>query len=944
MAGLRLFMQNNRGRMTREAGTTAPWREYLGIVITVISAVLLGLVLWQITRLGNEAALDRLTLARERVGVDVTDKIFPLQSAFDAYRRALILETPDLETKRIEAANLVGQLDAEFRSGEAAQLGIADKWKAVHDSWKKAAKLPAGPGSYKGLLPLFNNFLNLLSAAQDASNLTFDPSQAAQLIALDYVSNTTFVPTAAERLRMMVELATKNHGLTLEQRLALSSANSAVKAAGDFSSDNFPLVIKNMTELLPERADEWKKLPDYADKITSQANAFNQLVTKNVLLNPAPTTPDATIDKYASTLSATGMAMHAADKVALNANLDRRIEEVSLRSRYFYLAFLLGAMLLVGIMISIAQLVARRDRVALRQAHAESARLQAELARQEAEEALRLTEAQFKAVFDGAALGIAVIDRGGALLDANHVFRTMFGESIETALEGHESELAALLAGERDTFEFEQNVRVPGGQEIWADVTVSTVTAEGDAPLFGICMFRDKTELKHTERKIAHDKTHDALTSLPNRALFEQALRNRFDEAGALLDSFFAVLFVDLEHFKDVNESMGHAAGDLVLTQIAGRLRSSVDARDVVARLGSDEFAILVQSLGDILHVESVARRILNNLSKTVTIGTRAIYLGASVGIAIGSSSYERAEDVMRDAEIAMQHAKSTGGSRYALFDSKMHARAQKRLALVTDMRQAIDLNQFRMLYQPIVNIQDGTPEGCEALIRWDHPNEGVINPTEFIPLAEQTGLASQIGRFVLETAASQLAAWRRNRGGTINFGMHVNISATELTDHDFERTLVQLVEHHGLSPADFTLEIVESVVLDPGTRANAMLERIRDRGFKICIDDFGTGYSSMRYLQQFKVDAIKIDRSFVSGNDGEVASEPIVRTLMTLAEAFDVKVVAEGVETARQREVLRNAGCRLAQGYLYARPLSAAEMSSMYPEVLGRVNRSATA
>jgi EAL domain-containing protein (putative c-di-GMP-specific phosphodiesterase class I) len=291
-----------------------------------------------------------------------------------------------------------------------------------------------------------------------------------------------------------------------------------------------------------------------------------------------------------------------------------------------------------------------------------------------------------------------------------------------------------------------------------------------------------------------------------------------------------------------------------------------------------------------------------------------------------------------------MQHAKSTGGSRYALFDSKMHARAQKRLALVTDMRQALDLNQFRMLYQPIVNIQDGTPEGCEALIRWDHPNEGVINPTEFIPLAEQTGLASQIGRFVLETAASQLAAWRRNRGGTINFGMHVNISATELTDQDFERTLVQLVEHHGLSPADFTLEIVESVVLDPGTRANAMLERIRDRGFKICIDDFGTGYSSMRYLQQFKVDAIKIDRSFVSGNDGEVASEPIVRTLMTLAEAFDVKVVAEGVETARQREVLRNAGCRLAQGYLYARPLSAAEMSSMYPEVLGRVNRSATA
>ena len=941
MASLR---QNDDLTMTRDAGAPAPWREYLGIVITVVSAVLLGFVLWQMARLGNEAALDRLTLARERVGIETTDKVMPMQTAFDQYRRSIVLQLPDVETRRIEAGNLVGALDSEFRAGESQQLGVGDKWKAVHNAWNAAKALPPGAVSYKKLLPLFRTTNDLFSAIQDASNLTYDPSLSAQNLALNFVQESTFVPSAATKLRMMIELANKQHGLTLEQRLALSSSNSSVKAAGDFSSDNYPVVIDRMTALVPDRAAEWKEFPKLLDAVTTPANAFYDYVNKNVLLNPAPNVPDAILDKYASQMTAAGNALHAADKRALIANLDARTNEVSLRSRYFYLSFLIGAALLIGIMLAIAQFVQRRDRQALQRAHAESARLQAELARQEAEEALRLTEAQFKAVFDGAAIAIAVIDRGGALLDANHVFRTMFGGSIETAMEGHEAELAALLAGESETFEFEQNVRVAGGQEIWADATVSVVTSENAMPLFGICMFRDKTQLKHTERKIAHDKTHDSLTSLPNRALFEQALRNRFDEAGALLDSFFAVLFVDLEHFKDVNESMGHAAGDLVLTQIAQRLRTSVDARDVVARLGSDEFAILVQSLGDILHVESVARRILNNLSKTMTIGTRSIYLGASIGIAIGSSSYERAEDVMRDAEIAMQHAKSSGGSRYALFDSKMHARAQKRLALVTDMRQAIELNQFRLLYQPIVSIHDGAPVGCEALIRWDHPTEGVINPPEFIPLAEQTGLATAIGKFVLETAASQLAAWRRNRGGTINFGMHVNISATELTHQDFERSIVQLVEHHGLSASDFTLEIVESVVLDPGTRANATLERLRDRGFNICIDDFGTGYSSMRYLQQFKVDAIKIDRSFVSGNDGELASEPIVRTLMTLAEAFDVKVVAEGVETARQREILRNAGCRYAQGYLYARPLSAAEMASMYPDVLGRVSRSATA
>jgi len=457
-------------------------------------------------------------------------------------------------------------------------------------------------------------------------------------------------------------------------------------------------------------------------------------------------------------------------------------------------------------------------------------------------------------------------------------------------------------------------------------------------------MFRDKTALKHSERRILHDKTHDSLTGLPNRWLFEEQLRRRFEEATALLDSFFAVLFIDLEHFRDINESLGHGAGDSVLTQVAQRLRSSVDARDVVARLGSDEFAILLQSLGDILHVESVARRLLNNLSKVINISGRAIYLGGSVGIAIGSASYERAEDVMRDAEIAMQHAKIGGGTRYALFDSKMHDRAQKRLQLTSDIRQALERNEFRLLYQPIVSIVDGTPVGCEALLRWDHPSEGVMGPMEFMPIAETTGLATPIGRFVVNTACEQLSQWRRNRNGRMDFTMHVNVSAAELVDTDFERALVQAIEHHGLSPEDLTVEITESVVLDSGTRANVMLERIRDRGFKICIDDFGTGYSSLRYLQQFKVDAIKIDRGFVSGNDGELASEPIVRTLMTLAEAFDVKVVAEGVETVRQREILRNAGCRLAQGFLYARPISAAEMVTLYPDVLGRAPRTASA
>ncbi len=930
--------------MKREAAGSAYGRESIGIVVTIVTAVLLAFVVWQMSRLSAEAGLDRATLARERLGIQETDRLLTLQNALDGYRSALVLNRQDLDTNRRAVNALMSQLSDEFHRGEAAQLGIAYRFENLQSSWSKASKLPPGSSALDKIPPLGRALSNAFNGIQDSSNITYDTSQSAQNLGLGFVAETPLAISATRRLATLIELGVKQHGFSLKERMFLANSINAVRIDSDLSGDNLPQISDRLAILIPNRTAEWKQLPVLEQRLAESGARFADWASSNAMLTTIPNVSMPDIDAHALAVQRAALAMHKAEGAALDANLQARGQIQDQRNRYFYLAFLIGAMMIVGIMVTIAQLVARRDRLALREAQQESVRFQAELARQQAEEALRLSEAQFRAVFDGAAVGIGVVDRTGSLVDANSVFRTMFGDSIAAALEGHEVELAGLLGGERETFEFEQTSRSPSGHEIWTDVTVSIVNDDNDEPLFAICMFRDKTALKHSERRMQHDKMHDSLTGLPNRQLFEQALRNRFDEASAFLDSFFAVLFVDLEHFKDVNESMGHAAGDLVLTQIAGRLRSSVDARDVVARLGSDEFAILIQSLGDILHVESVARRILNNLSKVVTIGSKGIYLGASVGIAIGSASYERAGDVMRDAEIAMQHAKSTGGTRYAVFDSKMHARAQKRLQLISDMRMALERNEFRLQYQPIVNIMDGTAVGCEALIRWDHPVEGVIMPNDFIPLAEQTGLASSIGRFVLETAATQLAVWRRNRGGNMDFSMHVNVSASELSDPDFERNLVQLIEHQGLSPCDFTLEITESLVLDSGTRANVTLERVRDRGFQICIDDFGTGYSSMRYLQQFKVDAMKIDRSFVAGSDGDLASEPIVRTLMTLAEAFDVRVVAEGVETARQREALRNAGCRLAQGYFYARPLSAAEMVGMYPDVLGRSQRTASA
>jgi diguanylate cyclase (GGDEF)-like protein len=932
--------------MDRKPVTVRAWASWSGIVATVLSALVLAVVLTQVARLDRAGGLDPtmrdLDLAAIRTSTDLND----LAELVAAYRYALALGHPPSEVAELRVAvdARLRPLDAAYGSGPTAGFDPHHQWANVTAAWAKARVAPPGDEAIRTSNEMTAAIGNMVSLNLNNSNLNYDSYSSAQDLADLSLNGPPLMYEDVSRSRVLSELTVVHGSMTLQQRMRLSNALAGIRNGADLSIDQVPKLVQSMSVLLPQEAADLAQLPSLADRYSSTAMDYHKVLVAGALLKPSPVVAPAQIDQFAKPALAAAHDLRLAATGFLTRSIERRGSFYELRQRYIYVALLVGAVLLVALMLAIAQFAAARNGDALQRAMEESARLTAELARQNAEEALRLSEAQFRAVFDGAAVGIAVLDRAGNVVDANAVFRSLFSEGIAAALEGHEQDLADLLAGERDTFEFEQHLNTRMGQEVWTDATVSVVNDESGSALFAICMFRDKTALKHSERRMQHDKTHDVLTGLPNRHLFEEHLHRRFEEASALLDSFFAVIFVDLEHFRDVNETFGHAAGDTVLTQVAQRLRSSVDVRDVVARLGSDEFAVLLQSLGDILHVESVARRVLNNLSKMITINGRAIYLGASVGIAIGSSSYERSEDVTRDAEIAMQHAKAGGGSRYALFDSKMQDRAQKRLQLTSDIRQALERNEFRLLYQPIVSLVDGSPIGCEALLRWDHPTEGVVSPTEFIPIAEQSGLATPIGRFVVQTACEQLAAWRRNRNGRMDFHMHVNVSAAELVDADFERYLVQALEHHALSPQDLIIEITESVVLDSGTRANVTLERIRDRGFSLCIDDFGTGYSSLRYLQQFKVDAIKIDRGFVSGIDGELASEPIVRTLMTLAEAFDVRVVAEGVETVRQREMLRNAGCRLAQGFLYSRPITAAEMVALYPDVLGRLPTSASA
>jgi diguanylate cyclase (GGDEF)-like protein len=438
--------------------------------------------------------------------------------------------------------------------------------------------------------------------------------------------------------------------------------------------------------------------------------------------------------------------------------------------------------------------------------------------------------------------------------------------------------------------------------------------------------------LEASQARLRHEATHDALTGLPNRTSFQEQLKRTLEAARARPDLIFAVLFVDLDEFKSINDSLGHIAGDAMLMSVADRMRATVQPNDFIARIGGDEFAIVLTNRRDSGQVEDAVESIQAALVAPMLIEGRAVYNTASIGIAIVDPTAERLEDVLRNADTAMYHAKALGRSRHAFFDEHMHYEATRRLALTSDLRTALDEEQFRVEYQPIMRLGDQRIVGFEALVRWKHPVTGELLPGEFIPIAEEVGLVVPIGRYVFVEACRRLAEWRRH-APMLDLRMHVNLSVQEVLEPDLDAFVVRNLRRFGLSSDDFVLEITESAVIRSNTLSLGSLTRLRATGVHLCIDDFGTGYSSLRYLHQLPFDAMKIDRSFVESADGNLGSAPIVRMLIQLAQSYGIHVVAEGVETARQAEELSALDCEYAQGFHFHRPMSAEAVSALLDE-----------
>jgi diguanylate cyclase (GGDEF)-like protein len=431
-------------------------------------------------------------------------------------------------------------------------------------------------------------------------------------------------------------------------------------------------------------------------------------------------------------------------------------------------------------------------------------------------------------------------------------------------------------------------------------------------------------ELQQSKEHFRHAAFHDALTGLPNRALLTDHLKLAIERGKQHKGHVFAVLFLDLDRFKNINDSLGHSTGDQLLVAIARRVEECLRPMDTVARLGGDEFAILLDGLEDFNDAIHVAERVQMDLTRPFNLNGHEVYTTASIGIALSTTGYEDPENLLRDADIAMYRAKENGKARYELFDTVMHAHAVALLQLENDLRRAVEREEFSVYYQPIVSLETNRLAGFEALVRWNHPERGIVPPGEFISLAEETGLIMEIGEWVLRESCRQMRRWQWQAPMTRPLTLSVNLSSKQFTQPDIIEQVKLILQETDFDPRSLRLEITESVVMENAEQAATMLKQLRDLGVHLSIDDFGTGYSSLSYLHRFPVTTLKIDRSFISRMGAGDENSEIVKTILTLATNLGMEVVAEGVETEDQLSQLRALKCDYGQGYLFSRPVNA--------------------
>lgn len=557
-----------------------------------------------------------------------------------------------------------------------------------------------------------------------------------------------------------------------------------------------------------------------------------------------------------------------------------------------------------------------------------------------AEEALKESEERYRDLIENANDIIYTIDLHGRFTSLNKAGQRALGISQE---EARGKTLASIVPPEfqktivkmmkqydetTSRTDFEIDVMNADGERLTLEVRNRIVTHEGKpVGIQGIA--RNISERKWAEEQLRFNAMHDALTGLPNRTLLLNQLRQAIARKHRNPNHKYAALFLDIDRFKVINDSLGHLVGDKLLIGVAETLKKCIRTVDTVSRLGGDEFVVLLDEVGGIHDAVNVAKRILESLAQPFMIEGDEIYTTTSIGITSSESNYKLPEEVLRDADTAMYRAKSMGKNCYQIFDQEMYVNAAKVLKTETDLRRALERHEFQLHYQPIVSLEDGRIIEFEALLRWNHPEHGMIAPSEFVPIAEDTGLIVPIGNWVIEEACRQLKTWQAD-GEHRELLMSINLSPKQIAREDLAGVIAATLAKTNVSPGNLNLEITESAIMENSKIAESLLRQLKELGVWLTTDDFGTGYSSLSYLHKFPIDRLKIDRSFVWDMESLDKNSEIIQTILTLAASLGMEVVAEGIETIEQLTMLRNLNCKFGQGFYFSRAVDSGQAEQM--------------
>jgi diguanylate cyclase (GGDEF)-like protein/PAS domain S-box-containing protein len=561
------------------------------------------------------------------------------------------------------------------------------------------------------------------------------------------------------------------------------------------------------------------------------------------------------------------------------------------------------------------------------------------------EKALRDSEARFRAIFAGAAIGIGIADMDGRILQVNSAFADLLGYRVDEMCRLNVTDLthpddppsmwqlyADMVSGARDHVRLDKAYFRKDGGVVWTDLSVSLIRDEAGEPSFTVAMVEDVTDRRMLEQRLRHQALHDPLTGLPNRTLFTDRLAEIFAERAP--DARVGLCYLDLDGFKRVNDTLGHDIGDQLLAAVARRLdeRLSGPGR-LLARMGGDEFVLLVEPSPGAEQVAELAQATLDAVSRPFWVDRHRLRVSVSIGVVDRRVDQTSPADLLKAADVTLYRAKSDGRGRWAMYDAERSAREVARYELAAALPDALDRGDFTLAYQPIVSLDDGAIRGVEALLRWRHPRLGLLLPDEFVALAEETGLIVPLGRWVLETACRQAAAWSEDLPGSEMF-VSVNIAAGQAQEPTFVDDVVATLDQTGLDPALLQLELTESAIMDTNGAPLDAMHTLTARGVRTAIDDFGTGYSNLAYLGRLPVQTLKLAGSFIDGlrdaDRVDLVHEEIVNTIVRLAHALGLTVTVEGIETQSQADQLRALRCDTAQGWLFARPQSAEEMTAL--------------